>query len=155
MRPSNAAVCSDHVIVYVNGTPWKCVMWALCQLCHGMTCAHQDPSAYPGRAAVLTASYPTQAADKDWSAPCPSACRLTKQLLAVQLLSVEGAGPIEQGVVFGVHRLNLVQCGFATPDPLAGEIRRVTLKGQLSLIPRASLCTTAVAHGTSSGLRRS
>lgn len=52
----------------------------------------------------------------------PSA--LTEQLLAVQLLSVEGAGPIEQGVVFGVHSLDFIQRGFATPDPLPGESRR-------------------------------
>lgn len=43
-------------------------------------------------------------------------------------------------MVFRVHRLNLVQCGFPTADPLAGEIRRgVALKVQLSLKPRPSL----------------
>lgn len=108
----------------------------------GMTCAHQDPLAYPGQRVFLTAPYPTQAVGKAWPTPCPSTCQLTKQLLAVQLLSVEGAGTVEQGVVFGVHGLNLVQCGFSTPDPLAGEIRRVALKVQLSLMPRPSLCTT-------------
>lgn len=63
------------------------------------------------------APYPASTARTAWP-------WLTEQLLAVQLLSVEGAGPIEQGVVFGVHRLDLIQRGFATPDPLCGESRQ-------------------------------
>lgn len=136
--------CSDNVIFYRNRVPWRYAIWHCTTSALGMTCAQQDPLAYPGQAVFLTAPYPTQAVDKAWPTPCPSACSLTKQLLAVQLLSVEGAGPIEQGMVFRVHRLNLVQCGFSTSDPLAGEIRRsVALKVQLSVKPRPSLCTTA------------
>lgn len=115
-------------IFCVNGVPWRCAVWYRTTSAMGITCAHQDPPAYPGQTVFLTAPYPTQAVGKAWPTPCPSTCQLTKQLLAVQLLSVEGAGPIEQGVVFGVHCLNLVQCGFSTPDPLAGEIRSVALK---------------------------
>lgn len=50
--------------------------------------------------------------------------QLTKQLLAVQLLPVKGAGPIEQGVVLRVHGLDFIQCGFTTPDPLPEEVKR-------------------------------
>lgn len=35
----------------------------------GVTCAQQDPLAYPGRAVFLTAPYPTQAADRAWPTP--------------------------------------------------------------------------------------
>lgn len=77
-------------------------MWHCATSTKGMmTCAHWDPSAHTGQAVFLTDPHPTQA----WAT---AACWLTKQLLAVQLLPVEGAGPIEQSVVFGVHRLNLI-----------------------------------------------
>lgn len=63
------------------------------------------------------------------------ALQLTKQLLAVQLLPVEGAGPIEQGVVLRVHCLDFIQCGFTTPDPLPEEVKR----GQRALTRLSSL----------------
>lgn len=50
--------------------------------------------------------------------------QLTKQFLAVQLLPVEGAGPIEQGVVLRMHCLDFIQRGFTTPDPLPEEVKR-------------------------------
>lgn len=77
---------------------------AVCHLCQGDDLCSWGPTAYPGQAVFLAAPHPTHA----WATPCPSACWLTKQFLAVQLLSVEGAGPIEQSVVFGVHCLNLI-----------------------------------------------
>lgn len=63
------------------------------------------------------------------------ALQLTKQLLAVQLLPVEGAGPIEQGVVLRVHCLDFIQRGFTTPDPLPEEVKR----GQRALTRLSSL----------------
>lgn len=89
-------------------------MWHCNTSAQGMTCAYWDPLAYPDSFLFHQGS----------GRGLAHACRLTEQLLAVQLLSVEGAGPIEQGVVFGVHGLDLIQRGFATPDPLCGESRR-------------------------------
>lgn len=42
----------------------------------------------------------------------------TQQLLAVQLLAVQGAGAVEQRVVLRVHRLDLLQRRLPAPDPL-------------------------------------
>lgn len=53
--------------------------------------------------------------------PSLLATQLTEQLLAVQLLPVEGAGTVEQCVVLRVHRLDLIQRGFTTPDSLSEE----------------------------------